>query len=93
MMDAIKGDGAFILEKIQLAGVCSPGGIEMVFENMKMFGEVKARRTGNILETWEALRRTEGTGLDKFIRVSLELCGAKNEAWISCEARLERSIY
>ena len=40
---------------------------------MKMFGEVKARRTGDVLETWEALRRTEGASLSKFIGVHLEL--------------------
>ena len=73
LVDAITGDGALILEKVPLSELHTPGGVDKVVEMMKVFDEVALLSIGNILESWETVRRTEGVTLSKFIGDFLDL--------------------
>ena len=73
LLDAVKGDGALILEKISVERLYKPSGIELIIREMRVFDEVKVHRTGDILEQWESFRRADGVGLSKFIGQFLEL--------------------
>ena len=57
---------------------------------MKVFDEVAIHSVGDVLESWETLRRTDGVTLSKFIGLFLDLesqCKAKGLEVQSGEAR------
>ena len=58
-----------------------PGGVDKIVEIMKAFDEVAIHSIGDVLESWETVRRSEGVTVSKFIGQFLDLesqCKAKD---------------
>ena len=90
LVDAVSGYGALMLEKVPLSELHTPAGVDKVVDMMKVFDEVALHSIGNVLESWETIRRTEGCTLSKFIGDFLDLereCKAKGLEVQSGDAR------